>query len=425
MFNIFNKERDKHFWLGAVAIMGAALLWSLDGVFIRPKFYVLPATLVVFWEHALGLIILSPFIFLSWRKLKELSLKSWVALGWVALFGGAIGTIFITKAFFAAMDGEVTFATVVILQKLQPIFALLLARVILKEKLTGKFYLWAGVAIAAAYGLAFGKQGLNLAEIDWWHNAAIFAFIAAFAFGSSTVFGKRIVNQLDFKLTAALRFALTSIIMFALIIINGEIGKLGEISAGQWGLLALIVFTSGAGAMFLYYFGLKRVTASTATICELFWPFSAVILDYLLNKNILNGIQIAAAVILLVAFYKVVNEGRQPELSFTAKVIAGLKRGRRLGWPTANLDKIDLALAHGVYAVEITVAGKTYSAVMHFGPKKTFNEGISNEILIKDFAGNIYGQEVQVKILRKIRRIKKFKNIEELTKRIKEDLKLV
>ena len=134
----FNKI-DKKLIIGALAIMLAALFWSLDGTFIRPKFYVLPAGLVVFLEHFLGFIVLSPFLFLGWQKIKSLSFKSWAAIAWVCFFGGALGTLMITKAFFAAVAGEVTFATVVILQKLQPVFVLLLARLILGEKLNRKF----------------------------------------------------------------------------------------------------------------------------------------------------------------------------------------------------------------------------------------------------------------------------------------------
>ena len=116
--------------------MLAAFLWSLDGLFIRPQFYILPAPLVVFWEHCLGFILLSPFLFAGWKKLKTLRLKDWGAVIWVCFFGGMLGTIMITEAFFAAAHGEVTFSTVIILQKLQPIFALILARLVLKEKLS-------------------------------------------------------------------------------------------------------------------------------------------------------------------------------------------------------------------------------------------------------------------------------------------------
>jgi drug/metabolite transporter (DMT)-like permease len=296
---------DRQWVFGAVAIMFAALLWSLDGVFIRPKFYVFPASLVVFLEHALGFVVLCPFVFLGWSQIKSLKKKEWLAIGWVSFFGGALGTIMITEAFFAAVGGEVTFATVVLLQKLQPVFALIMARLILGERLKKSFYIWAGVAIVAAYFLAFGKTGLHFKEINLLHSAAFYALIAAFAFGSSTVFGKRIVNHLDFKSTTALRFGITGLLVLAYSLFTGELFKISLIGGTLWWYLILIVFTSGAVAMFIYYYGLKRVTASSATILELFWPFSAIILDYFINHNILSSVQLIAGLFLLLSFLKI------------------------------------------------------------------------------------------------------------------------
>lgn len=416
------KQIKKQFFIGSLAIMLAALLWSIDGLFIRPKFYILPAELVVFWEHLLGFIVLSPFIFLNWKKIKTLTKKNWRAILWISVFGGVIGTIMITKAFFAAMFGEVTFATVIIIQKLQPFFALLLARLVLKEKLSKQFYVWAGVAIIAGYFIAFGKTGLNVFEIDWFHNAAFFALIAAFAFGSSTVFGKRIANHLDYRAVAALRFGVTSILVFILILINGSFFKFDQITSMQWGLLVVIVFTSGAGAMFFYYFGLRRVSASTATILELFWPFSALILDYVFNKNYLNTIQWVAFLVLLIAFYKVISKGRLKNIEFTATVVHGKGRGEELGFHTANLDKIDLDIPHGVYIVEVNVLDKNYSALMHFGFKDLYNEPVTAEVLIKDFSGDLYGQKIKIKTVRKIRDVKKFSSPDILIKEVKKDL---
>ena len=399
-------ETNSRILIGSLAVMLAALLWSIDGLFIRPKFYILPADLVVFLEHILGFVVLCPFIFLNWNKIRMLSKKSWGAIIWVCFFGGALGTIMITKAFFAAMSGETTFATVVILQKLQPFFALLLARLVLKEKLSKNFYAWTAVAIIASYFIAFAKTGLNISEVNLLHNAAFFAFLAAFAFGSSTVFGKRIANHLDYKAVAALRFGITSVLMLALILADGAIFKFNQVTSMQWGLLGVIVFTSGAGAMFIYYFGLRRVTASSATILELFWPFSALILDYVFNKNYLTPVQILAVLALLLAFYKVTALGKMENVRFTAKVIYGKDRGKKiLGYPTANLDKTDLDIPHGVYAVEVNVKGKKYSGVMHFGIKEVFNEGASLEVLIKDFSEDIYGQNIEVKVINRIREI--------------------
>jgi drug/metabolite transporter (DMT)-like permease len=412
---------EKRSIIGAGAIMLAALFWSLDGVFIRPKFYSLPAGLVVFLEHFLGFIILSPFLILGWSKTRLLKKKDWAAIFWVSIFGGLLGTLMITKAFFAAVGGEVTFATVVILQKLQPVFALIMARLILGERLSRRFYLWAALAIAAAYFLAFGKTGLSLGQLNFFHHAAWFAFLAAFSFGSSTVFGKRIVNHLDFKSTAALRFGLTSLLAFLLIFFSGDLFKIGEVGALYWKFLGVIVFTSGAGAMFIYYFGLKRITASAATICELFWPLSAVLLDYLLNKNILNNIQIIASAVLLLAFFMVIKEGGR-KIEFEAKVIRGMGRGKKIGLPTINLDQVNLDMDYGVYLVEAEIDGSAHKGLLHFGPKETFGESASQELFIKEHILNIMEKNVKIKVGHKIREIRKFGSIDGLKEQVNRDL---
>lgn len=414
---------EKKLMLGAGAIMLAALFWSLDGTFLRPKFYTLPAPLVVFLEHILGFIILVPFIYYGWQKIKLLLWRDWLAIIWVCFFGGLIGTIMITKAFFAAVDGEVTFATVVILQKLQPVFALFLARITLGEKLSRQFYFWAVIAIVSAYFLSFSKSGLLPDKINFYHNAAYFAIIAAFAFGSSTVFGKRVVNHLDFKTTTALRFGITSFMALIWILVNKDLFQLNEVSNLQWKYLAVIVFSSGAIAMFVYYFGLKRVSASAATICELFWPFSAIILDYLINRNILNKIQIVASLILLLAFLKIVKEGKAEQIIFNAEVINGLGRGRRIGYPTINLNKPDLDIDFGTYLVEAEIDQTGYTGLLHFGTKDTFNEAVSTELFIKDLIPEIKSRQVKIKIKRKIRDIKKFANTQDLKQQIREDVK--
>jgi len=425
MIETSNKKFNTTMIVGALAIMLAALFWSLDGTFIRPKLYSLPAGLVVFTEHVLGFIVLVPFLIPRLRQLKNLDKKSWGAAIWVSFFGGFLGTLAITQAFFSAMDGVVTFATVVILQKLQPLFALIMARLLLKEKLSKQFYVWAGLAVAAAYFLAFGKHGLVLSDIDFWHSAAFYAIVAAFAFGSSTVFGKRLVNHLDYKSTAALRFGLTIIITGIYLIFTSGFSQYAAVSGLQWKMFALIVFTSGAVSMFVYYFGLRRVSASVATICELFWPFSAVALDYFFNHNTLNATQIIAALVMVGAIYMVVRRGRAKFLSFTAKVITGEGRGKSLGTPTVNLDKTDVDLTHGIYTAKVGLDNKVYSALLHFGFKETFNDKLSLELYLHNFSGVLHDQVVKVEVLEKIREVKKFHSQEELIAQMEEDKKVL
>lgn len=418
------KNKLNRQWIfGALAVMLAALFWSLDGTFIRPKFYVLPAALVVFLEHALGFLVLCPFIFLGWSKIKLLGKKEWLAIGWVCFFGGALGTFMITKAFFAAMDGSVTFATVVLLQKLQPVFALIMARLILGERLSKSFYGWAIAAVVAAYFLAFGKGGLNFGEINWLHSAAFYAAIAAFAFGSSTVFGKRIVNHLDFKSTTALRFGITALIVLVYALFTGDIFKIGLISAMHWKYLALIVFTSGAAAMFIYYYGLKKITASASTILELFWPFSAVALDYFINHNVLNPVQLVAALVLLFSFFKIVLVEKSPKFEFKAKIRDGMGRGTRLGFPTINLGNDQIDINYGVYLVESEISGKIYIGLLFFGQKETFNEPASMELFLNQAVLLSDDEEVKIKEMRKIREVMKFDDSEELKEQMTRDLR--
>jgi hypothetical protein len=163
------------------------------------------------------------------------------------------------------------------------------------------------------------------------------------------------------------------------------------------------------------------VTASVSTICELAWPLSAVAFDYFLNGNTLNNIQWVAALVMLVCFYGVVYEGNT-KLVFKARVIAGAGRGRQLGFPTANLDARSIDLGHGVYLVELEIEEKIYSGLMHFGFKETFQEEPSLEILVKGLARDIYGRQVSVRVLKKIRDIKKFASAADLQKQIETDV---
>lgn len=107
---------------------------------------------------------------------------------------------------------------------------------------------------------------------------------------------------------------------------------------------------------------------------------------------------------------------------FKAKVIAGRGLGRKIGFPTANLAVKSLPLEYGVYLATISLDKKIYQGLMHWGPKKTFNRELSCEVYLKNFNKNIYGRTLEAEVVRKIREIKKFKNIGELKKQIEKDL---
>lgn len=107
---------------------------------------------------------------------------------------------------------------------------------------------------------------------------------------------------------------------------------------------------------------------------------------------------------------------------FKAKVISGRGRGRRIGFPTANLAVTDLPIAYGVYLAKVRMNRKSYQGLLHYGLRKTFGESLSCEVHLINFNKNIYGRTLEIEVRRKIREVKKFAGIEALKKQITKDL---
>lgn len=108
-------------------------------------------------------------------------------------------------------------------------------------------------------------------------------------------------------------------------------------------------------------------------------------------------------------------------------VVHGDKRGRTMGFPTANVQAMEGCYipATGVYAVKILVQNKWYDGVCNVGYKPTFNnpdeKRLSIEVHILNFNKNIYGEEVVVGWYKRIRSERKFNGIEALIEQIELD----
>lgn len=284
-------------------VITAAVLWGIDGIVLRPSLFTLPVTLVVFIESAIVALILSPFFIKKLNEIKILSKKDLLAFIGVALFGGAIGTMAITKALFYV--NFVNLSIVILIQKLQPVFAILFASILLKEKLTTRFLLWAVTAILGAFILTFGFNLPIINSEDKTALAAFFAILASVSFALSTVLSKRALRNVTFETGTYLRFLTTSIIMLVFVLANSSYNEFSSISHAQIIIFLIIAFTTGGPAIFLYYYGLKEVSASHSTIYELAFPLSAVILEYFIHDNILSLEQWVGAIILMVSILKV------------------------------------------------------------------------------------------------------------------------
>jgi riboflavin kinase/FMN adenylyltransferase len=107
----------------------------------------------------------------------------------------------------------------------------------------------------------------------------------------------------------------------------------------------------------------------------------------------------------------------------TAQVEHGDKRGRTLGYPTANLRLgADCGLKHGIYAVRVGLGGSHYDGVASFGRRPTFDNGaVLLEVFLFDFSGDLYGAALDVALIGWIRPEMKFDNVEDLIRRMDQD----
>ncbi len=292
-------RKNKEVIIGAALVGLSSVLWGFDGVVLTPRLGNLDIGFVVFVLHLLPFILMNFFLYKRYKVLKTLNSGEWISLFGVALFGGAVGTMAIVKALFL-VDFD-SFSIVVLLQKLQPIFAILLAATYLKEKPSKNFLKWAAVAVFFGYFLTFG---FHLPDFHQDKNIVLVAFysiLAAFSFGSSTVFSKKLLEKVDFVSASFFRYGLVTVMMFFYLLFNGHLFDFELMTRLNWTVLLITTVTTGSGAIFLYYYGLTKVKAIISTIAELFFPISAVFFDYVFNGAVLSPVQWISAGIMIFA----------------------------------------------------------------------------------------------------------------------------
>lgn len=286
--------------IGASAVIAASLLWSLDGL-LRQSLYSLPPTVVVFWEHVVGVIILLPFVLLTLHRFKQVTRRQWAAIALVSFLSGALGTILYTGALGKIQF--VPFSVVVLLQQLQPVFAIGTAAILLREPISRRFLSLAAAALVAAYFISFP----NLIVASAGNGAlvaAVMALGAAACWGVSTAFSKYALKDASFLHVTAVRFGLTPVFALLLVVVLGHEASLFTLNASQWWKIVAITFSTGLVALAIYYFGLKQIPASRSTLLELAWPLSAVVTGHIFLGERLTATQwLGAATLLMVIWF--------------------------------------------------------------------------------------------------------------------------
>ncbi len=149
-----------------------------------------------------------------------------------------------------------------------------------------------------------------------------------------------------------------------------------------------------------------------------------VILPIMINNEVVSSTAIRGA--LADGDMKRVHNLAGRLFSLQGCVIAGARRGIELGFPTANLDiEPEQALpAEGVYATRVYIDNKAYSSMTNIGKRPTFGSGQRTvEVYVLDYHSDLYGRELKIDIIERLRGERQFDTAEELKKQITEDVK--
>jgi drug/metabolite transporter, DME family len=261
---------------GVVLVSIAAIMWGLDGLIRKPLSSSTTAYTIVFGEHVVLVLLTLPLVIPALLALYRAG-PVYVAAG-IAVGAGAsaIATILFTKALF---HGD--FITVVVLQKAQPLIAVVGAWAVLREQPRPGFAWFLLPALAGIWLIALPHpldphaHGLTpIAE----------TLGAAGLWGMGTVLGRLLGRRLAFEHVTTVRFAFGLVASACVLPIAGA----AAYSNGHDSLwIAVLALVTGLFALGLYYYGLRRTPALLAALGELAFPVTASLVGiYVFNSSL-------------------------------------------------------------------------------------------------------------------------------------------
>ena len=281
---------------GFLLVALAAAMWGTDGILRAPLTEDLPAGMIVFLEHALLVLVTIPFLRGVTSTLRQLDTGEWVALVLIGAGASAAATALFTQSF---TYGE--FTTTLLLQKLQPLIVLVGAWWILGERPLAKYWLFFVPAVGGAWLITFKSPGdVSVAEA----TPALLALGAAALWGMGTVLGRKLTPKIEFKQLTALRFLIGLPAAAVVVTLQGDWGLFDVLTAGDFlgtastpsgitvpGGLILLAAIPGLVALLSYYRGLRTTPAISATLAELAFPLSAIVLNAIFLERVPDGSQ--------------------------------------------------------------------------------------------------------------------------------------
>ena len=290
-------------YVGVLLVALGAALWGTDAILRVPLLEVMSPPAIVLSEHLVLLLYSVPAVVLGWSVLRRLGPSEWVSLLVISWGGSALATLLFTTAFVL---GNPT--VVILLQKTQPLFAIALAHVLLRERLRWAYWPCFAVAVLGAYLISFGGlaepfEALGSAQA----LPALLTLGAAILWGSSTALGRFVLKDVPFHTLTGARLLLALPVLWVIVLAQGSLGQVGAGFAAEPARVALLALIPGLLALLLYYRGLSGTKASYATLAEISFPASAVILNWVflgvtVTANQLAGFGLLWAAILALGY---------------------------------------------------------------------------------------------------------------------------
>jgi drug/metabolite transporter (DMT)-like permease len=288
--------------LGGIFIVLASTLWALDTLIRYPLLGSISAERIVFTEHLFLVLMFVPYMFSNFKKILDVKISSIIYFIIIGVFGSAIGTLTFTKAFTLINP-----SLVILLQKLQPVISILLASVVLKETIKKEFIFWALLCLLGSILISSPDIFPNLSNFDFKMvlsensiKGYILTLIAVVSWGASTVFGKKLsTTGHDEKQIMSGRFLFGLVFMSFYLFSNPHLAHF-DLNVIVWGKILGMVILAGLIGMYFYYKGLNLISAKLCALLEMFFPLSAVTINWIYLGTKLSPVQLVGGLLLII-----------------------------------------------------------------------------------------------------------------------------
>ncbi len=288
-----------------ILVATAAMLWGTDTLFRVPLLGhlaskpVVASTQLVFLETLILTVVVLPLLWIGREAIQTLSRRQWLAILCIGVGAQGLATVLFTLSF-----SYFHFIETVLLQKTQPLIAILLASIWLRERLSPQAWVWIPLAIVGAYLIVIPDPfHPEAAWADFHVQAGLLSIAAAALWGSGTVLGRYALRGISFPIMTSLRFVVGMPVLGVVLLSMGGVSALSQYRVSDAGYYLGLALIPGLLAMLLYYRGLASTPASIATLAELAFPITGVLVNMFLVSpaQSVTGMQIAGIVLLWLA----------------------------------------------------------------------------------------------------------------------------